>query len=283
MAATDSVALLLFLYRYEGRKIKLLLPYSKCTLFGNAILGSVTWKWQIKPDSTHWTLRNIVSIQSDIINDPAARLRTAQSFVSYSVWLSVFPPVLQSVFRFIFFFVWLGEGEERNRTQQSAEKKQYFSALVNVSLHSSSCFTKWISNAPDKQMSLRCFFAVARRHPEGSEQPPAPPPLAELLQDNAANLAACWCYLTAVIKPPAVVRGAKHLIRTKNSREWTKHLSVRLPGWMPAYIMRRAGKSMRVSDLEVERTRTWLLDRQGQLLQEMQDRTQLSAAAFWLQ
>lgn len=97
-----------------------------------------------------------------------------------------------------------------------------------------------------------------------------PPPLAEPLQDNGANLAACWCYLTAVIKPPAVVRWAKHLIRTKNSRERAKHFTVGLPWWMPAYIMPKAGKSMRVSDLEVKRNRTWLLDRQGRLLQEMQ-------------
>lgn len=67
-------------------------------------------------------------------------------------------------------------------------------------------------------MSLRCFFRRCALTSRGQRTTAAPPPLAELLQDNGANLAACWCYLTAAIKPPAVVRWAKHLIRTKNSQ-----------------------------------------------------------------
>lgn len=109
-------------------------------------------------------------------------------------------------------------------------------------------------------MSLRCFFAVARRHPEGSEQTPgprpAPPPLpspplpslpfAGLLQDNGANLVACWCYLTAVIKPPAVVRWAKAPDPDRKQPRVNKTLDCQVP-LMNACIHNARGREINES------------------------------------
>lgn len=106
-------------------------------------------------------------IQNNMINEPTAKSTTAQFCALFVLTLFFF--------RFFFFFL-SNVAKKRNETEPSAEKKQYFSALIKVSLHSTSCFTNQISNESDKQMSLSCFFAVVCRHPEGSENLASPTP-----------------------------------------------------------------------------------------------------------
>lgn len=152
------------------------------------------------------------------------------------------------------FFCGLGDGSELNNRVCRTETifEALVKALLHLFLHKIDLNEKVINKCP----SAAFFF-----YP-----PPCPStswghwnlllsPSLNGPKTKSANLAACWRYLTEVIKPPAVVQWASTWsVRNRRARPKTLHCQTRL---MNACIrnMKRGGAPMRVCDSEVKRTR----------------------------